>query len=242
MHTKKPSLSVFFPCYNDAGTIATMVVLAFKILAEISDDFEVIVIDDGSSDASREVLEALKLKYDGRFKVVMHKKNEGYDAALRTGFVNATKEFVFYTDGDAQYDVRELKKLVALIGGGADIINGFKINRKDPYYRILIGKIYHNIMKIIFNLKIKDVDCDFRLMRKRVFEKITLEYNSGVICLEMVKKLQDAGFKFKEVGVSHYFRAYGKSQLFNFKRIFKVGVDILNLWWKLIILKRFRRE
>jgi len=239
MDNKKISISVFFPCYNDAGTIATMVVLAFKTLAEICEDNEVIVIDDGSNDASRDVLEELKLVYNGRLKVILHKKNRGYGGALRTGFANASKEFIFYTDGDAQYDVRELKRLVAMMDDDVDIVNGFKIARRDPYHRILIGKLYNIIIKIMFNIKIKDVDCDFRLMRRQVFEKVRLEYNSGVICVEMIKKLQAAGFKFREAGVSHYFRAYGKSQFFNFRRIFGVGIDILKLWRQLVILKRY---
>mgnify|MGYP001605102971 CR=1 FL=1 len=232
------SISVFFPCYNDAGTIGSMVILAFEVLSEISEDYEVIVVDDGSTDASRDILKELKIRYKDRFRVIEHEKNMGYGGALRTGFKNAAKELIFYTDGDAQYDVRELKKLLALMGDDTDVVNGFKTKRSDPYYRVLIGKIYHNLMKSMFNLKIRDVDCDFRLMRKRIFEKINLEYASGVICVEMVKKIQDAGFRFREVGVTHYFRAYGKSQFFNFKRIIDVGAHILILWWKLVVIKR----
>ena len=230
MSAKRPSISVFFPCYNDAGTIATMVVLALKTLRELSDDYEVIVVDDGSSDASREVLEELKLQYPDKLKVVLHEKNKGYGGALQTGFKSASKEFIFYTDGDCQYDVRELSRLIPLMDEETSIVNGFKANRNDPYYRVLIGKFYNLMMKVIFQLKIKDVDCDFRLIRRSVFEKVNLRHNSGIICVEMIKKFQKAGFKFKEVAVTHYFRAYGKSQFFNTKRIGRVGIDILRLW------------
>ena len=236
------SISVFFPCYNDAGTIASMVILAFDVLGEICDDYEVIVVDDGSTDASKDVLEELKIKYKDRFKIIRHEKNRGYGGALRTGFKNATKELIFYTDGDAQYDVRELKKLLSLMSNEVDIVNGFKTNRSDPYYRVLIGKMYHGIMKIMFNLKIRDVDCDFRLIRRKVFEKVKLEYNTGLICVEMIRKFQDAGLRFKEVGVSHYFRTYGRSQFFNFRRIFRVALGIITLWWNLMVLKRSRRR
>jgi len=235
------SISVFFPCYNDAEAIGSMVILAFEVLSNMSSDYEVIVVDDGSTDASRDILRELKLKYKERLKVIEHKKNIGYGGALRTGFKNAAKELIFYTDGDGQYDVRELKKLVAVMSDEVDMVNGFKTKRSDPCYRLLIGIIYHKVTSFMFNLKIKDVDCDFRLIRKRIFEKVNLEYNSGVICVEMVKKMQDAGFRFKEVGVSHYSRTHGKSQFFNFKRIFKTCIDLLTLWWKLVGMKIMRR-
>ena len=116
-----------------------------------------------------------------------------------------------------------------------DVVQGYKTRRLDPWYRLIIGKIYQNTMKFMFGLKIKDVDCDFRLIRRTVFDKVTLENDSGVICLELVKKIQDAGFKFAEVPVNHFFRAYGKSQFFNFRRIFRVGMGVMNLWWQLVL-------
>ena len=119
-----------------------------------------------------------------------------------------------------------------------DIVNGYKISRSDPLHRKIIGRIYHWIMKIMFGLKIRDVDCDFRLIRKKVFNKVKLESDTGVICVEMVKKFQDAGFQFAQVPVHHFFRAYGKSQFFNFKRVFNVGKGIVKLWWKLVVRKQ----
>src|SRR3989338_11386800 len=192
---KKLSISVFFPCYNDAGTIASMVELATLTLKKLTRDFEVIVVDDGSSDCSRTILEELagKNKY---LKLVFHKKNQGYGGALISGFKNATKDYVFYTDGDFQYDVSELELLVEKLSPDVDIIQGYKIKRHDPWYRILIGDLYNFAVKLAFNLKIKDVDCDFRLIRRAVFNKVKLEQNSGVITVEMVKKFQDANFKF----------------------------------------------
>jgi glycosyltransferase involved in cell wall biosynthesis len=171
-------------------------------------------------------------------KVIHHESNKGYGGALKTGFRAATKELLFYTDGDFQYDVSELKKLIPALKEGIDIVNGYKIHRADPLHRKIIGRVYHFIVKMMFGFKIRDVDCDFRLMRRAILDKITLEHNSGVICLEMVKKLHDAGFKFAEVPVSHYFRSYGISQFFNFRRIFKVAIDIVKLWWRLVVIKK----
>lgn len=230
---KNLSISVFFPCYNDGGTIASMVMGAMIVLDDITKDYEVIVIDDGSTDASREILQRLEHDYD-KVKVVYHSGNRGYGGALRSGFSAASKDLIFYTDGDAQYDVRELKKLVSALEDNIDVVQGYKTKRLDPFHRVIIGKLYQNMMKFIFGLKIRDVDCDFRLIRRKVFDKVTLEKESGVICLEMVKKIQDAGFRFTEVPVNHFFRAYGKSQFFNFKRVFRVGKDVLKLWYELV--------
>ncbi len=230
------SISAFFPCYNDGGTIASMVALTDLTLKGLTNDYEILVVDDGSSDHSRAILKELEKKYD-RLKVTYHEENKGYGGALKTGFYSASKEFLFYTDGDFQYDVSEITKLLPEMKDDTDIVNGYKVGRSDRFYRKIIGRTYHWIMKLMFGFKIRDVDCDFRLIRRSVFDKIRLEYNTGVICVEMVKKMQDAGFQFAEVPVNHYFRAYGKSQFFNFNRIFNTGRDILKLWWKLVIKK-----
>jgi glycosyltransferase involved in cell wall biosynthesis len=232
--TKKPSISVFFPAYNDAGTIASLVVLADRTCRQLTDDYEVIVVNDGSPDHTGDILAELAAKYTN-LRIVTHEKNRGYGGALRTGFASATKDLIFYTDGDAQYDARELALLVPLMTDDIDIVNGYKISRSDPWHRIIIGNIYRTIIKLAFGLKIRDVDCDFRLIRRKEFNKVRLFSNSGTICVEMVKSLQDAGLRFAECPVHHFHRAYGKSQFFNFKRLFKTFKDLSALWWKLVI-------
>src|SRR5690348_2364092 len=227
-------LSVFFPAYNDSGTIASMVIRAIQAASEVTPDFEVIVVDDGSSDATAEVADELARTYPN-VRVVHHPRNRGYGGALQTGFRSATKEWIFYTDGDAQYDPAELSLLWARIGADADLINGYKISRSDPLHRIVIGRLYHHIVSTLFGLTVRDVDCDFRLMRRSIFDRVQLEKTSGVICLEMMKKITDANFRIVEVPVHHYHRAYGKSQFFNFRRIFKTGVDVLRLWLTLVV-------
>jgi glycosyltransferase involved in cell wall biosynthesis len=174
-------------------------------------------------------------------RVVHHAKNRGYGGALQSGFRSATKEFIFYTDGDAQYDPAELADLWAKMTPEADLVNGYKISRSDPVHRILIGRVYHHFVSLLFGLSVRDVDCDFRLMRRSIFETIDLEKTSGVICLEMMKKIEDAGFQIVEVPVHHYHRAFGKSQFFNFRRIAKTGVDVLRLWYELVIRRQHKR-
>ena len=235
--SKPPGISVFFPAYNDAGTIASLVVLADRTLRKLTDDYEVVVVNDGSADHTAQVLSELESVYP-RLRVVHHPTNMGYGSALRTGFASATKDLIFYTDGDAQYDVRELELLVPLMTGDVDVVNGYKISRSDPMHRILIGKTYCWLIKLAFRIKIKDVDCDFRLVRRASYNRVRLFSTSGTICVEMVKSFQDAGLRFAECPVHHYHRAYGKSQFFNFKRLFKTFKDLSRLWWRLVVKRQ----
>jgi hypothetical protein len=122
------------------------------------------------------------------------------------------------------------------------MVNGYKISRSDPLHRIVIGRIYHHTVSLLFGLKVRDVDCDFRLMRRSIFERISLEKNSGVICLEMMKKITDGRFRIVEVPVHHYHRAFGQSQFFNFRRIAKTAVDVFLLWYALVVRRQHLRE
>jgi glycosyltransferase involved in cell wall biosynthesis len=232
---RMPGLSVFFPAYNDAGTIASLVITAVKVAATLTDDYEVIVINDGSTDDTAKILDELARLYPEHVRIIHHQQNRGYGGALRSGFAAAGKEFVFYTDGDAQYDPSEVTALWSKMSDQVDWVNGWKISRSDPMHRIIIGRIYHHFVKLLFGLKVRDVDCDFRLMRRRIFDVVHLEKNSGVICLEMMKKFQDAGFRVAEHPVHHYHRAHGTSQFFNFRRVFRTLIDVMKLWWLLVV-------
>src|SRR6185436_12152084 len=238
---KPAGLSIFFPAYNDSGTIASMVIRAVQAASELTPDYEVIVVNDGSVDATPQIVDELARTYP-QVRAVHHPKNRGYGGALQTGFRSATKEFIFYTDGDAQYDPAELAVLWARMTPAADLVNGYKISRSDPWHRVVIGRVYHHFVSLLFGLSVRDVDCDFRLMRRSIFEKINLEKSSGVICLEMMKKIEDAGFRIVEVPVHHYHRAFGKSQFFNFPRIFRTAVDVLRLWYALVIRQKHRQR
>lgn len=238
-------VTAFFPAYNDGGTIPSMVLTALIALRRVTDDYEVIVVNDGSADSTAAVLAELADRCP-ELRVVHHPRNLGYGAALRTGFAAARKDWLFYTDGDAQYDPLELVRLVDALQEGVDVVNGYKIARQDPLVRKVIGRVYHYLVKWTFGFRLRDVDCDFRLIRRSIFDQIGLESSSGAICLEMVKKFQDAGYRFAEVPVHHYHRQCGVSQFYNWRRLIHTAWQLANLWWTMVVrkehLKSLRRR
>ena len=238
-HPSPPSsISVFFPCYNDGRTIADLVLGAEQQLRGLTDDYEIIVVNDGSSDDSAEVLRTLQQQVP-RLKVVTHEQNRGYGGALRSGFRAATKDVVFYTDGDGQYDVRELPVLLMLLTDDTDFVNGMKMTRQDPSYRVHAGNLHRFLMRWAFWLPISDVDCDFRLVRRRILDAIELRSNSGSICVELVKHAQRAGAGFREVSVHHYARRFGESQFFRPARILHTYLDLARMWIELMVIEKF---
>ena len=235
--TDRPNISVFFPCYNDAGTIGELEERSMLVLKKIAYKYEVIVIDDGSSDESPEILKLLAVKFK-HFRPIFHKQNQGYGGALKSGFKAARFDLIFYTDGDGQYDVRELPILLSLMSPDVNFVNGIKMERKDFVYRVIVGNLYAMATRWAFLLPIYDVDCDFRLIRGEVAKKLDLHSNSGSICVEIVKKAQMMGAKFRMVSIHHYPRKYGQSQFFHFGKLCETFVELSGLWWKLMILKK----
>jgi glycosyltransferase involved in cell wall biosynthesis len=209
-------------------------------LAQITDDYEIIVVDDGSRDSSREVVTGLTAEIP-QLRLVAHARNQGYGGALKSGFESAAKDYVFYTDGDGQYDPSELLLLAAHMRPGVDVVNGFKISRQDPWYRHVIGGAYQRATRLLFRLPISDVDCDFRLLRRSVFDRMTLESSNGAICIELVRKLRDSGCRMVEVPVHHYARAYGTSQFFKPKRIARALGGLARWYVRLVLLREQKR-
>jgi glycosyltransferase involved in cell wall biosynthesis len=241
MPSKRNSISAFFPAYNDVGSIGKIIHTMAWLLPKLTDDFEVVVVDDGSTDGTLELLDTLDREY-AFLKVIHHGVNRGYGAALITGFANCSKELIFYTDGDGQYDVEELPKLLSVMTEKVDIVNGYKISRSDPRHRIVLGRLYQGLMRWLFQLNVRDVDCDFRLFRRRVFERVQLTCDSGVICVEMMKKFQANGCRMVEVPVNHYHRSSGTSQFFSFKHLRRVFLQLFTAWWNLAIRRKLTRE
>lgn len=230
------SVSVFFPAYGDAQTIGGLVETAFRTLETVAPDHEVIVVNDGSKDNTAEVLAALQQKYGaGRLRIVTHPTNRGYGAALRSGFAAATKEFVFYTDGDGQYDPSEIAKLLALAGPGVCWVNGYKTSRSDSRHRIVIGALYNLCAKTLFRIRLRDIDCDFRLIRRSCLDVPALTATSGTICLELVRQLETAGYRAVETPVSHLPRLHGQSQFFRPLPLLRTFGHIMALYWRIVV-------
>jgi len=231
------SLSAFFPCFNDAPTIAGLVRTVHETLAALGIAHEVIVVNDGSTDDSLAVLERLAGELP-ELRIVDHGVNRGYGAALRSGFAAARGEWVFYTDGDGQYDPAEVEQLLAHVSDDVDVVQGWKLGRSDSALRTVIGRSYHHVVRLLFGLPVRDTDCDFRLIRASALARVALRHSSGVICVEMLRKLDRSGARFTEVGVHHYARAHGRSQFFRPGRVARSLLDVALLWVNLVVLRR----
>lgn len=212
------SLSLFFPSLNDAKILPYLVARAHQAAKKVTRDFEIIVVNDGSTDETSAILEELVLHYP-KLTVVTHKTNRGYGAALISGFNTSTKDWVFYTDGDGQYDPMELTRLVRRVSPAIDVVNGYKGKRADNVIRTFLGWVYNGAIQRSYHPPIRDVDCDFRLIRAALLKKIRLQSRSGAICLELITKLQLASARFAEVPVTHYARLFGRSQFFQLKHL-----------------------
>lgn len=237
---KKHTISVFFPCYNDKKSIVKLVEDAFEVLRKIARDYEVIVVDDGSRDGSRRVLQNLTQKHK-KLRVIFHENNQGYGGALKSGFKEASKELVFYTDGDGQYDIKELPTLLGIMSDDTNFVNGIKMTRHDPTHRVFIGNLYSFAARWLFWLPVYDVDCDFRLIRRSLLQNLDLKSASGSICVELVKKAQRKGARFRQVSIHHFERRFGQSQFFRPERLLKTLWELTGLWLRLMVLDKFTK-
>lgn len=238
---KLSSLTIFFPFLNDEGTVELMTNNAYALGKQITNDLEVIAIKGGKSkDQTNKKINEMKKKYPD-LKIIDRTQNtEGY-AVIKHGFWNATKDWVFYTDGDAQYHLEfDLIKLVEKQEKTvADIVNGYKRKRGDNFVRIFLGRVYKRLSKYLFNLRIRDVDCDFRLIRNSYLKKIKLESTDASILPELIKKLELAGAKFAEVPVAHFPRVWGKSNYTPFSLLKEKLVGDLKLYFKMKNIKTY---
>ncbi|MBI4698016.1 MAG: glycosyltransferase family 2 protein [Nitrospirae bacterium] len=204
---QKINLSVFFPCYNEEQNIGALLDRTVAFVPAIASDYEIIVVDDGSSDNTAEIANKYSAM-DPRIKVIRHETNRGYGAALRTGFSNCRKDYIFFTDGDNQFDITELTKLLPYTGD-FDIVAGFRIKRKDNFIRKINEFCFNRAVRILFGLKIRDLNCAFKIYKKKVLESLELRSSWGFINSELLIRARKMGFTIKEVGVTHYPRQWG---------------------------------
>ncbi|MDP3733268.1 MAG: glycosyltransferase, partial [Candidatus Daviesbacteria bacterium] len=227
------NLSIFFPLFNEEGNVETLVKKAVDVLEKLKLEYEIILVNDGSTDKTGEVVEKL-VGENQRIKAINHPKNLGYGEALKSGFYNARYDTICYTDGDGQFDFSEIDKFLKEIEDH-DLVIGYRIKRQDPFFRILFNKGWKLSLLAFFGLTLKDVDCGFKMIRKSVLEKIPhLESSRGaMINAELAIKAKKYGFKVTQTGVNHYPRLSGKPTGAGIKVIVKSFLDLLRLWWKL---------
>jgi glycosyltransferase involved in cell wall biosynthesis len=226
-------LSVFFPAYNEEANIQKTVLEAKKVLETIADKWEVIIVDDGSRDKTGEIAD--KLAYDDkRIRVIHHSPNKGYGEALKSGFYNSKYNLIATVDSDGQFDFSEIQKLLSKIDK-YDVVIGYRINRRDPLQRKIFGWGWTLLANVLLGIRVRDVDCAFKLVKREVVEKIPhLESTrGGMISPELLAKAKKTGFSIAEVGVHHFPRGEGNQTGANLKVILKSFVDLLKLWNKL---------
>lgn len=204
-----PSISVFFPAYNDEENIGKVAAAAVETLEEIGAPYEVIIVHDGSPDRTGQVADGLAERY-ANVRVIHHPRNLGYGAALNTGFTNAKNDYIFYTDGDNQFDVREMKKFVALLGL-TDMVVGFRNRKRYSLYRKTASFTFNLLLQVLFSMSYRDVDCAFKLVPKSLIDKTDLSSAHGFIDAEILIKAQQLGYSVTEVGVTHRPREGGVS-------------------------------
>jgi hypothetical protein len=235
-------LSVFFPAYNDAPSLPGLLATTFDTLDQHVADYEVIVVNDGSADDTASVLQALEREYHPRLRVITHPQNRGYGAALRTGLAAACKPYIFYTDGDGQYDPAELPRLLEAMTSGVGLVNGYKRERHDPWHRIFIGNVYNRFARWLFGIRLRDIDCDYRLIRRSALDLDRLQSTGGTICIEIVRSLELSGADVVEVPVHHYPRMHGRSQFFRVPALANTLVQLLGLFGRQVLLPSLKGQ
>lgn len=210
LDTSGITLSVFFPAYYDEHNIGKVTRSAVRILEELKPkDYEVIIIEDGSPDRTGEVADKLAEEFP-KVRVIHHPKNLGYGATLRDGFLNAKMDYVFYTDGDNQFDLEEMKKFVALIPF-SDIVVGYRKHKQYSLYRKFTSLCYNYLLKLIFDIHYWDIDCAFKLFKTELFRKIEINSVDAFIDAEIMLKAKLLDYSVTEIGVLHLPRLDGVS-------------------------------
>jgi glycosyltransferase involved in cell wall biosynthesis len=221
-------ISVVLPAYNEQDNIERQVRGVDDVLRDMRfDDYEILVVDDGSRDRTREIAQAMTADVP-RLRVLVHETNQGYAKALRTGFTTARMPLVFYTDADNQFDVRELKNLLPSIDD-YDIVSGFRIYRFDPFSRLVLSWGYNLLVRVIFRIRVRDVDCAFKLFRREIFDRIHIESKKFFVDTEILAKAAKLGLRMTEIGVRHYPRTAGQSTV-RPSHVLHTLAEIVQMW------------
>lgn len=226
------SLSIFFPALNEEKNIPIVINQALAVAPKYSNKFEIIVVNDGSVDKTKQVVEEIAKRHKN-IKLVNHIKNMGYGAALKSGFYSCKYDFITYMDSDGQFNFGQLERLISKIDN-ADIVVGYRIKRADKFIRVVNGKLWNFLVSVLLGIYLRDIDCGFKLIKKQVIEKIPkLESNGATISAELLVKAKKNGFKIEQIGLEHEPRRFGNATGGNPLHIFRAFIDLIKLWPKL---------
>ncbi|HVX68581.1 MAG TPA: glycosyltransferase family 2 protein [Mycobacteriales bacterium] len=217
-------LSIVLPAYNEEANIERMVVRSTEVASRHCTDHEVIVVDDGSSDTTASIVDKLAAD-DPRIRLVRHAVNQGYGGALKSGFLAAKMDLVFFTDSDNQFDLDELAIFIDLIQS-VDVVAGYRIKRRDPFFRRLNARAWNYLVRALFYVPVRDIDCAFKLFRREVFDGLEIDSVGAMVNTELMVKLGRSGYRVVEVGVSHFPRTAGKPQGASIKVIIRAFSEL----------------
>ena len=222
------SITVFFPCYNERDNVARVTERAIAVLDNLQADYEIVIVDDGSTDGTGQNADDLAARH-ARVRVVHHERNLGYGAALQSGFRAATKQLVFYTDGDGQFDMGEMPALLPLMDQ-YDIVSCYRIDRRDNLLRKAAGRLWTALNRLVFSLKIRDIDCAFKLYKREIFDTIRMESAGALIDTEILARAARKGYRIVQRGVHHYPRSAGTQSGANIKVIIRAFKELFRLY------------
>lgn len=234
---KLPSLSIFFPFWNEEENIEKVITAAIPVAEDVAEKWEILMIDDGSVDKTKEKAEKLEKKLRN-VRLISHHTNRGYGAAIKTGFENASYDYVVFTDGDMQFDFSEVTKFIDKIDK-ADIVIGYRQKREDTFFRHILMFLHRIWGFIFFGIFVKDIDCGFKLFTRKAIEEISpLRSEGAMITTEILAKAKSKKLKIAQVGITHYPRQFGQSSGGNLAVIIRAMLETFILVWD-IRNKRF---
>jgi glycosyltransferase involved in cell wall biosynthesis len=234
------SISAVLPAYDEEENIEKATRDMAAVLGSLDlRDWEVIIVDDGSKDRTGEICDRLVAEDPQHIRVFHHRPNRGYAEALKTGFTSARHQLIFYTDSDNQFDVKEMKRLLPLIED-ADIVCGFRIYRFDPLTRLILSWGFNLLVRIMFRINVRDIDCAFKLFRRGVFDKVAIESKKFFVDAEVLAKAKYYGFRLVEIGVRHYPRPAGRSTV-RASHVFSTLRELANIWSNIYLKPRDKR-
>lgn len=222
------SLSITFPCYNEEANVERVTRAAVEIGRKVADDFEVVVVNDGSKDRTGEIAERLAAEIP-QVRVVHNNPNRGYGGALARGFKESRKNWIFYTDGDGQFDFNELPKVLPLLETH-DVVSCYRLDRKDPFMRKLNAFAWSTLVNLLFRIGLRDIDCAFKIYPKTFIDRVELNSRGALIDTEMLAKARNLGLRIAQMGVHHYPRTAGQQTGANLKVILRAFKELFKLY------------